>query len=139
MVAEDLASLDQQQLLPVEAASSDQSTGMQAKPVQFSARNQVIKHTQLMLLQQAIDQMHKLHTVEGVEYAEDSTFQKQLQGIMLDPDQFVASNLRNHLPAWQQYFDHFGHTAQSKQVLVSWSITSCHNLHFEAKRAKKHG
>ena len=24
-------------------------------------------------------------------------------------------------------------------LLVSWSITSCHNLHFEAKRAKKHG
>lgn len=84
---------------------------MQAKSVQFHARNQVIKHTQLTLLQQAISQMHKLHTMEGVEYERDSTFQKQLQEIMLDPDQFVASNLKNHLPAWQQYFEHFEHTA----------------------------
>ena len=109
---EDLASLDQQQLLPVETASAEQLTGMQAEPAQFHARNFVIKHTQLNLLQQAIGQMHKLNTVEGVEYEEDSCFQEQLEEMMLDPEHFVASNFKNHLPAWKIYFERFGHTAQ---------------------------
>ena len=56
--------------------------------------------------------------MEGMEYQEDSPFQKQLEEILLNPDHFVASNIRNHLPAWKLYFEHFGHTAQSKQVLT---------------------
>ncbi|DBA97367.1 TPA: hypothetical protein ACH3X1_015101 [Trebouxia sp. C0004] len=95
MLAEDLASLDQQQLLPVEAASSDQLSSNLAEAMQYHARNQIIEHTQLSLLKQAISQMHKLNTSEGVEYEEDSTFQKQLEDIMLDPNQFVASNIRS--------------------------------------------
>ena len=114
-LAEDLASLDQQQLLPVESASTDQSIGMQAEPAQFQARNIAIKHAQLNLLQQAINQMHRLNTAEGVEYEEEATFQKQLEEMLLDPEHFIASNIRNHLPAWKMYFEHFGHTAQSKR------------------------
>ena len=115
--AEDLAS-DQQQLLPIEIASSKQATGRQVEPAHCHIHNHVIKHTQLNLLQQAISQMHMLNTMEGMEYEEDPTFQKQLEEILLNPDYFVASNIRNHVPAWKLYFEHFEHTAQSKQVLT---------------------
>ena len=53
-----------------------------------------------------------------MEYEEDSTFQKQLEGILLNPDHCVASNIKNHLPAWKLYFEHFEHTAQSQQMLT---------------------
>ena len=62
--AEDLASLDQQQLLPIKAASSKQPTGMQVEPAQWHVRNHVIKHTQLNLLQS--DAQAEYHGGNGV-------------------------------------------------------------------------
>lgn len=117
VLAEEMASLDQQELLPVEVSSSAQATGMQPKTIQVDEQTKSRRQLQLALLQKAMAR-HKLGTLEGVECEDDSSFQQQLQEIMLDPEQFVASNIRNHLPAWQQYFAHFGNTGKSRQVLA---------------------
>ena len=58
---------------------------------------------------------------------DDAQFQCQMENILLRPNDLEAGNLRNHLPAWNQFVLCFGHTAQSKQAL-SWIE---HGLKFE--------
>ena len=84
VLAEEMASLDQQELLPVEVSSSAQSTGMQAEAIQVDEKTKFRRQLQLALLQKAMSRMHKLGTLEGVECEDDSSFQQQLQEIMLD-------------------------------------------------------
>lgn len=63
------------------------------------------------------------HVFDRLEHpgAEDLSSEEHtmsfLYTIMLDPTEFVASNLTKHLVAWQALFDKLGHSKRSRQVL----------------------
>ena len=42
---------------------------------------------------------------------------QHIKGFMLDPAQFTAGSLRQHVVAWEFLFDSYGHSAKSRQVM----------------------
>ncbi|KAL0020912.1 hypothetical protein WJX77_010448 [Trebouxia sp. C0004] len=122
-----LAELDQQELLPVgKAIVHGKYSGPDIQPASHS-RNAGIRQQQLDLLGAAVSRLKQLPSAHASEMYDDAQFQCQMENILLSPNDVEAGNLRNHLPAWHQFFLCFGHTARSKQVL-SWIE---HGLKFE--------
>lgn len=128
------AVLDQQELLPLGICSAPEPVVGQSCKAESSTRNKARQQQQLVLLEVASSRLRQLPNAEASEMYEEEDFQSQMESIMLHPDDFEAGNLRNRLPAWQQLFRCFGHTAQSKQVL-SW-IEHGVQLDFVAVHAK---
>ena len=71
----------------------------------------------LDLLQQAEARLQAYGSGQDLEFSADSAFLDTVKQFLLNPKDSVAGNLRNHLPAWQQFFAIFGHTSKTDSVL----------------------
>ena len=71
----------------------------------------------LDLLQQADARLQACGSGQDVDFSADNTFLPTVKQFLLNPKDFAAGNLRNHLPVWQQLFGIFGHTSKTDSRL----------------------
>lgn len=73
----------------------------------------------LTLWHQAIPTLETADRTQEAESSTDGSFLSSIQRFLLDPAQFVAGHLCNHLIAWQLFFDVFGH---SSKAASAWTL-----------------
>lgn len=102
--------------LEVGTGSSSGLRPQQAMPlVRQPVRMQAVK--MLHLLQCAVPRIYMCGTEHDMDKSSDEMFMSVVKGFLLDPAQFVAGNVRHHLPAWQKFFAVFGTTSKAAAVL----------------------
>lgn len=115
--------LDKQALLPINWYTHASAAHQPENPPVSAG---VSEDRMLGLLQQAFD---RLEHPAAEDSCPDEQSMAYLHTVMLDPAQFVASNLTKHLVAWQALFARLGHSKGSRHVL-DWVANGnlCHLL-----------
>ena len=71
----------------------------------------------LHLMKYGISCIQMFGSGQDVDSISDEQFRSTIKTFLLDPSQFVAGNMRHHLPAWKKWFSKFGLTSKAGAVL----------------------